>query len=75
MVEANRKGMRTFESKLVRGEVQISRGDVWTAVRWEDKRSVRMLTSVHELDFCVRIFLDISGDTAVAFCVCGRNEI
>ena len=42
-VNANRKGMPKLESKLVRGEVQV---------RWEDKRSVRMLTSVHELEFC-----------------------
>ena len=51
-VKANRKGMSKLESKLVRGEVQVSHSDVWMAVRWEGKRSVRMLTSVHELKFC-----------------------
>ena len=51
-VKANRKEMPKLESKLVRGEVQVSHSQVWMAVRWEDKRSVRMLTSVHELEFC-----------------------
>ena len=51
-VKANRKGMPKLESKLVRGEVQVSHSDVWMAVRWEDKRSVSMLTSVHKLEFC-----------------------
>ena len=53
MVKANGEGMPKLESKLVRGEVQVSHSDVWMAVRWEDKRSVRMLTSVHELEFFV----------------------
>ena len=48
-VKANRKGMPELESKLIRGEVQVSHSDAWVAVRWEDKRSVRKLTSVHEL--------------------------
>ena len=51
-VKANRKGMPKLESKLVRGEVQVSYSNVWMAVRWEDKPSVHMLTSVHELEFC-----------------------
>ena len=52
MVKANRKGMPTLESKLVRGEVQVSQSDVRMAVRWGDKRSVRMLTSGHEIESC-----------------------
>ena len=44
--------MPKLESKLVRGEVQFSHSDVRMAARWEDKRSVRMLTIVHELEFC-----------------------
>ena len=51
-VKANRKGMPKLESKLVRGEVLVSHSVVRMAVRWEDKRSVRMLTSMHELEFC-----------------------
>ena len=51
-VKANRKGMTKLENKLVRSEVQVSYSDVWMAVRWKDKRSVRMLTSVHEREFC-----------------------
>ena len=52
MVKANRKRMPKHKSKLVRGEVQISYSDVWMAVRWEVKCSVRMLTSMHKLEFC-----------------------
>ena len=52
MVKANRKGMPKLESKLVRGEVQVSHSDFWTTVRWEDKRRVRMLTSMHKFQFC-----------------------
>ena len=75
-VNASRKGMPKLESKLVRGEVQVSHSDVWMAVRWEDKRSVRMLTSVHELEFCATGKKNNnSGDAAVACCVCGRNKI
>ena len=51
-VKANRKEMPKLESKLFRGEVQVSHNDVWMAVRWKNKHSVRMLTSVHELEFC-----------------------
>ena len=51
-VKANRKEMTKLESKLVRGEVQVSHNDVWMAVTWKDKRSVRMLASVHVLEFC-----------------------
>lgn len=51
-VKANRKGMPKLENKLERGEVQVAHNDVWMAIKWEDKRSVRMLTSVHELEFC-----------------------
>ena len=32
-VKANRKEMPKLESKLVRGEVQVSHSDVWEAVR------------------------------------------
>jgi len=51
-VKANRKGMPKLENKLVRGEVQVAHNEVWMAMKWEDKRSVRMLTSVHKLEFC-----------------------
>ena len=34
-VKANRKGMPKLESKLFRGEVQVSHSDVWVAVRWK----------------------------------------
>lgn len=51
-VKSNRKGMPKLENKLERGEVQVAHNLVWMAMRWEDKRSVRMLTSVHELEFC-----------------------
>ncbi|XP_028044838.1 piggyBac transposable element-derived protein 4-like [Monomorium pharaonis] len=51
-VKANRKGMPKLENKLERGEVQVAHNDVWMAIKWEDKRSVCMLTSVHELEFC-----------------------
>ncbi|KAJ8958754.1 hypothetical protein NQ318_016482 [Aromia moschata] len=50
-VKSNRKGMSKLENKLVRGEVQVAHNNVWMAMRWEDKRSVRMLTTVHELEF------------------------
>jgi len=51
-VKANRKGMPKLENKLVRGKVQVAHNDVWMAMKWEDKHSVRMLTSVHEFKFC-----------------------
>jgi len=51
-IKASRKGMPKLENKLVRGKVQVAHNDVWMAMKWEDKRSVRMLTSVHELEFC-----------------------
>lgn len=51
-VKSNRKGMPKLENKLVRGEVQVCHSHEWMAVRWEDKRSVLMLTSVHEHEFC-----------------------
>ncbi|XP_071580675.1 piggyBac transposable element-derived protein 4-like [Temnothorax nylanderi] len=51
-VKANRKGMPNLDKKLARGEVQVAHNDTWMAMKWEDKRSVRMLTSVHELEFC-----------------------
>lgn len=51
-VKANRKGMPKFDEPLQRGEMQIAHNDVWMAVKWEDKRSVRMLTSVHEPEYC-----------------------
>lgn len=51
-VKANRKGMPKLENKLARGEVQVAHNNVWMTIKWEDKRSVRMLSSVHELDFC-----------------------
>jgi len=35
----------------VQDKVQIAH-DVWMAMKWEDKRSDRMLTSVHKLEFC-----------------------
>lgn len=44
--------MRKSENKLVRGEVQVAHNNVWMAMKWEDKRCVRMLTSVHEFEFC-----------------------
>ncbi|KAJ8942335.1 hypothetical protein NQ318_005327 [Aromia moschata] len=44
-VKSNRKGMPKLENKLVRGEVQVAHNNVWMAMRWEDKRSVRMLTT------------------------------
>lgn len=50
-VKANRKGMPKLDKKLRRGEVQVAHSDEWMALKWEDKRSVRMLTSVHEFDF------------------------
>ncbi|XP_066585875.1 piggyBac transposable element-derived protein 4-like [Prorops nasuta] len=52
-VKANRKGMPKLENKLLRGEVQAAHNNIWMAIKWEDKRSVRMLTTVHDLDFCV----------------------
>ena len=51
-VKADRKEMLKLESELLRGEVEVFHSNVWMAVRWEDKRSVHMLTSVHELEFC-----------------------
>lgn len=51
-VKANRKGMPKLDNKLRRGEVQVAHSDEWMALKWEDKRSVRMLTSVHEFGFC-----------------------
>ena len=51
-VKENRKGMPKLKSKLVRGKVQVSHSDEWMSDRWEDEHSVRMLTSVHELEFC-----------------------
>ncbi|XP_032687779.1 piggyBac transposable element-derived protein 4-like [Odontomachus brunneus] len=50
-VKANRKGMPNLDKKLGRGEVQVAHSHTWMAMKWEDKRSVRMLTSVHELEF------------------------
>lgn len=51
-VKANRKGMPKLENKLLRGEIQVAHTDVWMAMKWEDKRSVRMLSTVHEVGFC-----------------------
>ncbi|XP_020294860.1 piggyBac transposable element-derived protein 4-like [Pseudomyrmex gracilis] len=51
-VKANRKGMPKLENKLSRGQIQVAHTDVWMAMKWEDKRSVRMLSTVHEVDFC-----------------------
>lgn len=51
-VKANRKGMPKLEDKLEPGNVQVAHNYIWMAIKWEDKRSVRMLTSVHELEFC-----------------------
>ncbi|XP_032690081.1 piggyBac transposable element-derived protein 4-like [Odontomachus brunneus] len=50
-VKANRKGMPNLDKKLGRGEVQVAHSHTWMAMKWEDKRSVRMLTSVHEFEF------------------------
>ncbi|XP_020296631.1 piggyBac transposable element-derived protein 4-like [Pseudomyrmex gracilis] len=51
-VKANRKGMPKLENKLSRRQIQVAHTDVWMAMKWEDKRSVRMLSTVHEVDFC-----------------------
>ena len=51
-VKTNRKGMPKLENKLERGEVQVAHNNLWMAIRWQDKRSVCMLTTVHEPEFC-----------------------
>ena len=50
-VKADRKGLPELENKLVRGKVQVAHNNVWMALKWKDKHSVRMLTTMHEHKF------------------------
>ena len=44
--------MPDLDNKLHRGEVQVAYSEAWLTIKWEDKRSVCMLSSVHEMEFC-----------------------
>ncbi|KAJ8368718.1 hypothetical protein SKAU_G00087460 [Synaphobranchus kaupii] len=46
-VRLNRRGMPTFPKKMKRGEVTFRENGTQLAVKWQDKRDVNFLTTVH----------------------------
>ncbi|KAJ8349352.1 hypothetical protein SKAU_G00244820 [Synaphobranchus kaupii] len=48
-VRLNRRGMPTFPKKMKRGEVTFRENGTQLAVKWQDKRDVNFLTTVHPL--------------------------
>ncbi|KAJ8353490.1 hypothetical protein SKAU_G00210570 [Synaphobranchus kaupii] len=46
-VRLNRRGMPTFPKKMKRGEVTFRENVTQLAVKWQDKRDVNFLTTVH----------------------------
>jgi len=48
-VRKNRKGLPSLDSKLQKGEVQVAHNMIWMALKWQDKKEVYMISSVHEL--------------------------
>lgn len=46
-VKANRRYMPPLKDKLQRGEVQYMATDKLLAIKWQDKREVRMLSTLH----------------------------
>ncbi|KAJ8333480.1 hypothetical protein SKAU_G00414880 [Synaphobranchus kaupii] len=46
-VRLNRRGMPTFPKKMKRGEVTFRENGTQLAVKWQDKRDVNLLTTVH----------------------------
>ena len=43
--------MPSLTSRLNRGEIEVAHNNVWMAMKWQDKREVYMLTTVHEVAF------------------------
>lgn len=52
-VRKNRKCMPNLGTKLNRGEIQVAHNDVWLVMKWMDKKEVYMITTVHEVGFCL----------------------
>lgn len=50
-IKKNRKGLPCLDSKLEKGEVQLAHNMIWMAMKWQDKKEVYMITSVHEFEY------------------------
>jgi len=40
-----------LEQKLERGELQLAHNMIWLALKWQDKKEVWMITSIHEINY------------------------
>jgi hypothetical protein len=40
-----------LNEKLKKGEVEMAHNMVWMVIKWQNKKEVYMITSVHEFEF------------------------
>ena len=50
-IKKNRKGLPCLKMKLEKGEVQLAHNMIWVAIKWQDKKEVYMIISVHEFEY------------------------
>ncbi|KAJ8381295.1 hypothetical protein SKAU_G00020730 [Synaphobranchus kaupii] len=75
-VRLNRRGMPTFPKKMKRGEVTFRENGTQLAVKWQDKRDVNFLTTVHPSSMAQSARLDhFTGEPKVKpACVLDYNK-
>lgn len=63
-VRINRKGMPALSKKLKKGEIEFMSTDKLLALKWQDKREVRMLSTLHTSEIVATDKIDRSTNEA-----------
>jgi len=50
-VKKNRAGLPKLASSLKKGESEVAHNMIWLALKWQDKKEVWIITTVHELGY------------------------
>ena len=68
--------MPKLEQKLEKDEIQVARNDVWVVLKWQDKKEVYVITTVHGVQFRTtgKKNWKTKEDVVKPACICDYNK-